>query len=105
MIFSNRFFTLILAGGAWFYLRASRPASRMALLLVATVVSGLVLALGIYLIYPFQSWVNNAHIDFPRWWEGINPLIGVLAVLAFLYLTAGLGRLLRQDEPAKMANA
>jgi hypothetical protein len=49
--------------------------------------------------------VNNAHIDFPRWWEGINPLIGVLAVLAFLYLTAGLGRLLRQDEPAKMANA
>jgi hypothetical protein len=98
-------FTLIMAGGAWFYLRASRPASRMALLLVATVVSGLVLALGIYLIYPLQSWVIEARTGFPRWWEGLYPVLSMLAMLAVLYLTAALGVFMHREKLDSLTNA
>jgi hypothetical protein len=91
-------FTLIMAGGAWFYLRTSHPLRRMALLPVATLLSGLVLALGIYLIYPVQTWVIEAITSFPRWWEGLNPLLSVLAMLAVLYLTAALGVVLHREK-------
>ncbi len=98
-------FTLVLAGGAWLYLRVSRLRERLAVLLVATLLSGLVLALGIYLIYPFQSWVDDVVHDFPRWWEGMLPLLNALVMLAFLYLTAGLGKFLRQTKPVEMTDA
>lgn len=96
-------FTLVLATGAWLYLRASRPVNRMALLLLATTLSGLVLALGIYLIYPVQTWVIEAITSFPRWWEGLNPLLSVLATLAVLSLTAALGVLLHQGKLESLA--
>lgn len=95
-------FTLILAGGAWFYLQTSRLPHRLIALLVATLLSGLVLALGIYLLYPVQSWVNDTIIDFPRWWEGTMPLLGTLVMMAGIYLMATFGKLLRQGELPKM---
>jgi hypothetical protein len=98
-------FTLVMAGGAWFYLRTSRPAGRMAFLLVATVASGLVLALGIYLIYPVQSWVIDAKTGFPRWWEGLYPLLSMLAMLAVLYLTAALGVFLHHEKLDSLTSA
>jgi hypothetical protein len=98
-------FTLILAGGAWYYLRASRLVNRMALLLVATLLSGLVLALGIYLIYPLQSWVIEAITSFPRWWEGLYPLLSMLAMLVILYLMAAVGVFLHQDKLESLASA
>jgi hypothetical protein len=88
-------FLLILAGGAWLYLRASRPLARLATLLVATLLTGLVLALGIYLVYPAQSWVHEAIVVFPRWWEALMPLLGTLALLVALCLTAAFAGLLR----------
>lgn len=91
-------FTLVIAAGAWFYLRTSRLLNRMSLLLVATLLSGLVLALGIYLIYPVQTWVIEAITSFPRWWEGLYPLLSMLATLAVLYLMAAVGVSLHQEK-------
>jgi hypothetical protein len=91
-------FTLVLAGGAWAYLRASRQRVRLAALMVATLLSGLVLALGIYQIYPAQSWVKDAITGFPRWWEGLIPLLNTLALLGALCLIAAFGSLLSQRE-------
>jgi hypothetical protein len=97
-------FTLVIAAGAWFYLRTSRLLNRMALLLVATLLSGLVLAFGIYLIYPVQTWVIEAITSFPRWWEGLYPLLSMLATLAVLYLTAALGVFLHQEKLESLTN-
>jgi hypothetical protein len=98
-------FTLVIAAGAWFYLRTSRLLNRMALLLVATLLSGLVLALGIYLIYPVQTWVIEAITSFPRWWEGLYPLLSMLAALAVLYLMAAVGVSLHQDKLESLTSA
>ena len=98
-------FTLILAVGAWFYLLTSRLPNRLMTLLVATLLSGVVLALGIYLLYPVQTWVNDAIIDFPRWWESMLPLLDTLITLAGIYLTAAFGKLLQRGEPAVATSA
>ena len=95
-------FTLILAGGAWFYLRTSQLPHRLTALLVATVLSGLVLALGIYLLYPLQAWVNDGFTHFPRWWEGMGPLLDTLVMLGWIYLVAAFGKSLSQGELRKM---
>ena len=92
-------FTLILLGGAWAYLRSSRAPKRLAALLLATLLAGIVLALGVYLIYPLQSWVSKT--SFPRWWEGLQPLVGTLAMLISLSLISVFGARLRQGELPK----
>jgi len=95
-------FTLILAGGAWSYLRTSQLSHRLMTLLVATVLSGLVLALGIYLLYPLQAWANDGFTHFPRWWEGMGPLLDTLVMLGWIYLVAAFGKSLRQSELPNM---
>lgn len=80
-------FLLLLLTGAWFYLRASRPALQMAALLVATLLCGMVLSLGIYLVYPQQSWIYRAGA-FPRWWETLGPLLETVVRLVALVLLA-----------------
>lgn len=97
-------FILILAGGAWFYLRTSLLSNRLKTLLVATLLSGLVLALGIYLLYPAQTWANDVITDFPRWWEGMIPLLDTLVMLVGIYLIAVFGKFLHQDELPKMTS-
>lgn len=84
-------FLLLLVIGAWFYLRASRPAVQMAALLVATLLCGVVLSLGIYLVYPQQSWIYRAGA-FPRWWETLGPLLETAVRLAALVLLAVVAR-------------
>jgi hypothetical protein len=85
-------------GGAWLYLRSSRAPARLAALLVATLLAGVVLSLGIYQIYPAQSWVQEVGGGFPRWWEALIPLLNALALLVALGLTAAFGELLRRGE-------
>jgi hypothetical protein len=90
-------FDLILLGGVWLYLRGSRPATRLAALLVATLLSGLALSLMVYLLYPHQDWViSGTGAGFPRWWETLGPLLEALAFLAALGLLAAFGSRLRQ---------
>jgi hypothetical protein len=64
---------LILAVGAWIYLRRSQPASRLGILLAAVLLAVGLDAAGIYLLYPQQPWIN--HATFPRWWEALVPII------------------------------
>ncbi|MFW5941786.1 MAG: hypothetical protein ACOCXI_08290 [Chloroflexota bacterium] len=80
-------FLLLLVTGAWFYLRASRPALQMAALLVATLLCGAALSLGIYLVYPQQSWIYRAGA-FPRWWETLMPVLESAVRLVALVLLA-----------------
>ena len=87
-------FTLVLAGGALVFIRASGPLLRLAALYLATLICGLILSLGIYQIYPLQSWVGEAGGGFPRWWDGLQPILATLALLAGLYLTTVIGKTL-----------
>ena len=64
---------LILAVGAWFYLRLSRPGARLGALLVAVALTMGLVGMGKYLLYPHQAWI--VHNTFPRWWEAFVPLI------------------------------
>ena len=64
---------LILAVGAWVYLRLSRPGARLGALLVAVALTMGLVGLGKYLLYPQQPWF--VHNTFPRWWEAVVPLI------------------------------
>ncbi|MCJ7661405.1 MAG: hypothetical protein MUO67_19820 [Anaerolineales bacterium] len=64
---------LILAVGAWVYLRLSRPEARLGLLLVAVAFTIGLVGVGKYLLYPQQAWI--VHNTFPRWWEAFVPLI------------------------------
>lgn len=88
---SQLLFVLILAVGTWLYLRVSQPTVRMGILLGATLLAGLTLALGIYLVYPNQSWVNGVSGNFPRWWETLVPLLETTVRLGVLCLLARLG--------------
>lgn len=88
-------FDLILLGGVWLYLRGSRATTRLAALLVATLLSGLVLSLAVYLLYPQQDWAHGG-AGFPRWWETVGPLLESLVFLAALGLMAAFGSRLRQ---------
>lgn len=81
-------FLLLMAAGAWLYLRARRPGARLAILLAATLVAGAVLALGVYLIFPAQSFGGG----FPRWWETLMPLVDALVKVGALVLLALLSR-------------
>jgi len=64
---------LILAAGAWVYLRRSRPEARLGALLVAVAFTIGLVGVGKYLLYPQQAWI--VHNTFPRWWEAFVPLI------------------------------
>ena len=64
---------LILAVGAWVYLRLSRPESRLGALLVTVAVTIGLVGMGKYILYPQQAWV--VHNTYPRWWEALVPLI------------------------------
>lgn len=64
---------VILAVGAWVYLRLSRPEARLGALLVAVGFTIGLVGMGKYLLYPQQAWI--VHNTFPRWWEAIVPLI------------------------------
>lgn len=67
---------IILGIGALLYLRPAGSWSRLITLVIALGLSMGVLGLGIYLVYPQQSWA--AHTTFPRWWEAIWPfLVGI----------------------------
>jgi len=72
---------LILAFGAWVYLRVSRPTVRLGSLLVAVALTMVLIGLGKFLLYPQQTWI--VHNTFPRWWEAIVPLVdgGVLLLV------------------------
>jgi hypothetical protein len=98
-------FHLILLGGVWLYLRGSRAPARLAALLVATLLSGLVLSLAVYLLYPQQGWViSGTGAGFPRWWETLGPLLGTLVFLAALGLMAAFGSGLSQGARPEMAS-
>jgi hypothetical protein len=81
-------FLLVMAAGAWLYLRAAGPGVRLAILLAATLLAGAVLALGVYLIFPAQSFGGG----FPRWWETLMPLVDALVKVGALVLLALLSR-------------
>jgi hypothetical protein len=91
-------FVLMMAGGAWYSLWTSRLRYRLIALLTVTLLSGLVLALGIYQIYPLQTWADDVVHDFPRWWEALQPLLDTLALLGALLTLAVFGRLLGGSE-------
>lgn len=98
-------FDLILLGGVWLYLRGTRAATRLAALLVATLLSGLVLSLAVYLLYPQQDWViSGTGAGFPRWWETLGPLLQSLVFLAALGLMAAFGSRLRQGAQPETAS-
>jgi hypothetical protein len=77
---------LALVAGAWFYLRVRKREARFAVLLGASLLSGALLAVGIYILYPLQEWA--AWTTFPRWWETLQPIIGAAAMLVLLGLAA-----------------
>jgi hypothetical protein len=70
---------LILAFGAWFYLRLSRPVARLGALLGAAALTMGLIVIGKFLLYPQQAWI--VHNTFPRWWEAFVPLIDGGALL------------------------
>lgn len=94
-------FALVLLAGAWPFLRAAQPRTRMAAMLVATLLAGGVLAFGIYQIHPIQEWVLQGHSSFPRWWEAMIPLLDTLAMLTMLSVLAVFGSRLRYEEPVE----
>jgi len=73
---------LILAVGAWVYLRRSQPGTRLYALLVAVALTMGLVGLGKYLLYPHQPW--SAHTTFTRWWEALVPLIEGAALLVII---------------------
>jgi hypothetical protein len=97
-------FHWILLGGVWLYLRGSRAAARLSTLLVATLLSGLVLSLAVYLLYPQQDWViSGTGAGFPRWWESLGPLLESLVLMAALGLMAAFGSRLSRGARPEMA--
>jgi hypothetical protein len=77
---------LILAVGAWVFLRRSQPGTRLHALLVAVVLTMGLAGLGKYLLYPYQLW--SAHTTFPRWWEALVPLIEGAVLLVIITVPA-----------------
>ncbi len=77
---------LILAVGAWVYLRRSQPSTRLHALLVAVALTMGLFGLGKYLLYPHQLWL--AYTTFPRWWEALVPLIEGAVLLVIIAVPA-----------------
>jgi hypothetical protein len=77
---------LILAVGAWVYLRRSQPSTCLYALLVAVALTMGLLGLGKYLLYPHQLW--SAYTTFPRWWEALVPLIEGAVLLVIIAVPA-----------------
>lgn len=75
-----------LGGGVWAYYRQAHPPLRVPVLLAALALAMMELGLGIYLLYPQQTWA--AHTTFPRWWEAINPLMYGIALMVLLVAPA-----------------
>jgi hypothetical protein len=76
----------VLMGGALAYLRPAKSWSRLLTLLGALGLSLGLLSLGIYRLYPEQSWA--IHTTFPRWWEAIYPLIQGTAIATLMGVPA-----------------
>jgi len=91
----------ILVGGAWAYYRPTDPRWRVVILLAALALSMVALGLGIYVLYPQQSWA--AHTTFPRWWEAINPLLYGAALMVILVAPAILTLLPSRATGSKVA--
>lgn len=79
-------FVVILVAGGWLYLRAALPRVRLAILLAATLLAGVVLGVGIYVIYPAQSFA--AGIPLGRQWEALYPLLEALVRMVALVVVA-----------------
>jgi hypothetical protein len=70
---------LILAVGAWVYLRLKQAKTRLSALLTAEAITMGLIGIGKYLLYPQQVWV--VHSTYPRWWEALVPLIDGVTLL------------------------
>jgi len=77
---------LVLAGGAWQFLKSPSPWRRLGWLLIAGVLSFGVMAFGIYQVLPLQVWAG--HSFFGRGWETLNPLLSIPSALIYLSLPA-----------------
>lgn len=89
---------IILGIGTLSYLSPASSLSRLFKLLFALGLSMGVLGLGIYLIYPQQSW--SVHTSFPRWWEAIWPLLVGISLAVNMTIPALLNYLPRgKDNP------
>jgi hypothetical protein len=82
---------LILAVGAWVYLRRSQPASRLGALLAAVLLAMGLEATGTYVLYPRQAWI--VHATFPRWWETLAPVIEGVVLMVIICAPAALSLL------------
>jgi hypothetical protein len=94
-------FIAILIGGAWPFLRGWGARLRMTAMLVATLLSGVAYAWGIYQIYPDPSWAVAASSEFPRLWESLLPLLDTWIRLAGLGLLALCGVFLSRGHRLK----
>jgi len=83
---------LILAAGALLYLAAPWRWLRVLALVVPSVISPVVMSLGLYQVFPAQSWAQPV-FSF-RLWEALQPVL-YLAPLPFLLLLASLAPRLR----------
>jgi hypothetical protein len=79
---------LILLAGALMYLTVPRRWQRVLALLVPVVLSPALMSLGLYLVFPAQSWATPQVTPF-RVWEALQPVL-YLAYLPFLLLLAAL---------------
>jgi hypothetical protein len=81
---------LILAVGAGLYLLAPKRWQRLLLLVVAASLSPAVMSLGLYQIFPAQSWVISGEVSSQaRTWEALQPLL-YLSTLPIMLLLAAL---------------
>lgn len=68
----------LLVGGALMYLRPAKAWPHLWGLLAALGMAFGLLALGVYLVYPQQTWANLT--PFPRWHETVSPLISAITL-------------------------
>jgi hypothetical protein len=87
---------IILFIGAFLYLSPAGPWLRLLKLIIALKLAMIVLGLGIYQIYPQQSWA--AHTTFPRWWEAIWPFLIGISLSINMTLPSVLGCLPKDSE-------
>ena len=77
---------LVLALGAWLFLLGSTPWRRLGSLLLGLTCASLVMALGIYFVFPLEPF--TVHTSFPRWWEALQPLLALPAGVFLICLPA-----------------
>lgn len=88
---------LILAVGAGLYLVAPKRWQRVLLLVVAVSLSPAVMSLGLYRVFPAQSWVLSGEVSSQaRTWEALQPLL-YLSPLPIMLLLAALSPRLPWD--------